>query len=209
MDLNTLAHAPDVLNTPPMVFITNAMPLPDKRWWDYLIAAAPLATAFVAIQQWLLSRKQHEIQRNQLKLSGEQKKISVTQKEIARGKLKLEVFEKRYELYKQFKDKLNEFIIKMHKASYEELSHLHDELMSLSYEFSFLYNENVSINIDRSINDCLQIIENKRKFKNHDANDDQFRDSLKSKITDVIRFYALTFPKLVKPFLNLEELDRL
>lgn len=175
-----------------MVFITNAMPSSGKGWWDYFCegarAVVPFAVVYVAWQQW---------------------KLSKNQKEIAHSKLKLEVFEKRYELYKKFKDTVHEFILKIYTSSYDDLDKLHDNIYFLSYEFEFLYNSNVHDEARNMSLICYEILKEKRKNLNEGGEVKEFKDKVSKNFSIVLSFLNVSFPKLVKPFLNLEELDRL
>ncbi|MCE2565038.1 hypothetical protein [Komagataeibacter sp. FNDCF1] len=206
MDLNTLAHAPDVLNTPPMVFVTNAMPPSGKGWWDTICEGAraivPFAVVYVAWQQWKLSTRQHDLQKNQLKLSEEQK-------QIARGKLKLEVFEKRYELYKSFKDKINEFRSNIFKESYDNLKNVSNSLLAMSHEFIFIYDAEVFLEVNTIMESILMLVSSRRKYEDSEIEHDDLMNEASLCGSIIINFLVNIFPNLVKPFLNLEELDRL
>ncbi|MGF1276661.1 hypothetical protein [Acetobacter pasteurianus] len=193
---------------------------------EWLKALAPLGSVAIGWMMWRVSRNQHDLSKEQLRLAGEQHKLmrsqfdlassqleisrkqadtSQQQKEIAKLKLKLDLFEKRYDCYKEFNDIFyfihwNYFIL-----SYGELDKKHDEMYSKIVEFKLLFSKDVANDIFAIWGMIHKVLKLKLAFENNKITIEEFNEQkMEYSEASINKVQGDLFNK-ISPFLSTKE----
>lgn len=226
MDFNALANAHDAFNVPQIVILNDTLKAPESGWntvltdWVKAIGIGSLITGVlmyrVARGQLKISKYQHVLGRNQLKLTRaqfrlaeEQANVSKEQKEIAKQKLKLELFQVRYECHKQFKDFYNEFITGVFDKDFNFLYEKQSQCSSMYDDMDVLFVLEVRQSALKITNIMIEILNLKTKEIKGEISNDNYGQEALVKLQEMSNFFVFDYQEKIKTFLKFESLDAL
>lgn len=227
---NNTPTLPQIVTVPQYIVFPPASAAADDGWqhWfqEWLKAIAPLGSIVIGFMMWCVSRNQHALSKEQLRLASAQHELtrsqfdlassqleisrkqadtSQQQKEIAKLKLKLDLFEKRYDCYKEFNDIFyfihwNYFIL-----SYGELDKKHDEMYSKIVEFKLLFSKDVSNDIFAIWAMIHKVLKLKLAFENNEITIKEFNEQkMEYSEASINKVQGDLFNK-ISPFLSTKE----